>query len=261
MEEKFKIHAFYILLILVTIIILLLTIKWSNNIELVNHIAFAATLASLLLSVLAIVYAYLYNASFAGNLSKVNDASKNLSENANKLCTASENIIKELGPLPSLTQKIYDKMGEWPTALPSASHKEKVDQTSTNKGNDICVPLETLLTKSSLSGKFLFLMVYLSYKTKKAFSLVDLSAKLNLDSTYFQGYIIASSSVGLFRFTETNNIYNIVEVNPIFEKAHLNIKDRIMKQADNIGKLNKWPDLAGKIKTSVSLIDEYFTGT
>ena len=48
--EKLRIHAFYIILILVLIIIALLTVNWAGNRELAQYLNFGANLTSIVLA-------------------------------------------------------------------------------------------------------------------------------------------------------------------------------------------------------------------
>jgi hypothetical protein len=61
MEEKYKIHIGYIFSILLAAIIILVTVKWGEIPRLVELIAFALTLTSLVLALIAIAYAVYSN--------------------------------------------------------------------------------------------------------------------------------------------------------------------------------------------------------
>jgi hypothetical protein len=63
-----KTHEGYILFILLSILIGVLTVKWSEVPKLTEYLSFALTLASLLLAVMAIGYAIYSNQGLATNL-------------------------------------------------------------------------------------------------------------------------------------------------------------------------------------------------
>lgn len=63
--EKAKIHFWYIIAILVAIIIFLIVNNFGNNIELVGYVSFAATIASIFLAVISIIYAFYSNSQLS----------------------------------------------------------------------------------------------------------------------------------------------------------------------------------------------------
>src|SRR5256885_13949970 len=101
MEEKYKIHAFYILTILIAVIIILLTIRWTGIPNLVEYITFALTLTSLVLAALAIIYAFYSNSSFSQNISTLNNVSRDVSDTAKELSKATNNLSLQIESIPS----------------------------------------------------------------------------------------------------------------------------------------------------------------
>jgi hypothetical protein len=57
MDERYKIHAAYILFILVTIIVLLISVRWGGIPTLADKLSFSLTFASLVVGLLAFAYA------------------------------------------------------------------------------------------------------------------------------------------------------------------------------------------------------------
>ena len=71
METKYKIHVFYILSILIAIIIILITVRWSEVPKLVDYITFALTVTSLALALLAIIYSMYSNTTLSETVSSI----------------------------------------------------------------------------------------------------------------------------------------------------------------------------------------------
>src|SRR5438105_13887747 len=78
MKDTAKIHIGYIISILVVVNIVTLAAKWGSIKDLVTYVSFAATLASLLLAILAIVYSYFSSGSLATYSERVSKASESL---------------------------------------------------------------------------------------------------------------------------------------------------------------------------------------
>src|SRR5437773_2456443 len=96
MDEKHKIHAFYILLILGSVIVGLVAVKWSTIPSLPELITFALTITSLVLAVLAIVYAYVSNSSSAQTTARLTDAAEDIVDSGDVVRRATEQLRVEV---------------------------------------------------------------------------------------------------------------------------------------------------------------------
>src|SRR2546425_6853066 len=102
MEEKYKIHAMYVLSILVLIIIGLVTIKWSEIPNLSGYLTFSLTVTSLVLSVVAIFYTIYSNAGFASKLTELSRASQQIAAAAAELSHTSTEIQAKVEGIPQV---------------------------------------------------------------------------------------------------------------------------------------------------------------
>ena len=66
-------------------IIGLVTVNWVKIPNLVEYIAFAATLVSIVLGLLAIIYAFFSNSTFSMNISALSSIAQQISNNSNTL--------------------------------------------------------------------------------------------------------------------------------------------------------------------------------
>ena len=80
-----KIHFGYIISILVVIIIFLFTNDFKDNESIATTINFAVGLVSVVLAVVAIVYSFIANGSFAGTVSKIDAASSSIKKETESL--------------------------------------------------------------------------------------------------------------------------------------------------------------------------------
>ena len=101
MNKDYKIHSFYILLILVSIIIGLVSVNWSQVPKLVEYITFALTVSSLILAILAIVYSVYSNSSISELMGEISIATKDVvghaAKEGGKFVASASNVVKRTG--------------------------------------------------------------------------------------------------------------------------------------------------------------------
>jgi hypothetical protein len=102
MEEEYKIHTFYILLILISIIIGLITVKWSDIPKLVEYMTFALSVTSLVVGILAISYGVYSTSTFFQSSSAISTASTEITANSTQLTRTTEELARKVGEIPSL---------------------------------------------------------------------------------------------------------------------------------------------------------------
>lgn len=120
-------HFFYIVAILVGIIILLATGSIATNQEAVAYISFAATLSSLILAILAIIYSIVSNTSITTALTSINKSSDEIEK-------ASSDVIRSVSELEELSASLSDsskKVQENVAVIPSYLNAFK-DEVSNN---------------------------------------------------------------------------------------------------------------------------------
>ena len=152
MEAKYKIHAFYILLILITTIILLLTKNFGSIPSLFQYITFALTLSSITLAFIAIVYSFISNTSLSKIIATVLNASESISESASGLQSTTKNLDTRISLLPPILEKVYGKFEETTQILKEQS---KTITPSTAGAVDVTQSKESaekFLEFSSLAG-------------------------------------------------------------------------------------------------------------
>jgi len=260
METKYKIHVSYIIGILIAIIVIQNAVDWSRIPQLVTLISFAATLTSLILAFLAIIYAYYSNSTFATNISTFNQVSNTVSQQANKLSDISNLILKELGDNASSMKVIDENIKKLPETLntkmqalsDSGQEKEK-EEKSEQKNTDAFV--DNFLARSSFTGLLALHMACLSKKTLIAFNLKDLTNLIpSYDFNYIYGFLIASFSAGLLSFKEANGLWNIISVNSHLDKIICKALYERAKLLDEKFKL-----APSKSLDDIKVVEKYFS--
>src|SRR5262245_46405287 len=102
MDKAARIHAFYILLILGSVIVTFVVIDWGPIKDLANLVSFAATVTSLLLAVIAIVYSFVYNTRAAEATGELKVASDGIGKSATAVQESAADLRARLEQLPNL---------------------------------------------------------------------------------------------------------------------------------------------------------------
>jgi hypothetical protein len=101
--DKHIVHERYILFILLSVLVGVVTVKWSDVPKLTEYLGFALTLASLLLAVMAIGYAIYSNHGLETNLVSLVSSIGEVKEIASSLSTSSLTLSNDLQTLSERT--------------------------------------------------------------------------------------------------------------------------------------------------------------
>ena len=215
MEDKLKIHGSYIILILMAVIVVLATVQWATIPDLANYLTFALTLASMLLALLAIIYAYFSNSSLSksttmleGSAREVRSASDEVKQATHLLQVHLASVPEDIRGLSSRVDQTYSavaKLLQAPiTPLPS----------ETRKVTDEFV--RSYLEASSPLGILTLYACALANKKGVPLDLSTLSNRLNYgDDDYMMAYIIASAAAGVLTHQFMDDNVVIREIHPL----------------------------------------------
>jgi len=276
MEEKYKVHFFYIIGILLAIIIGLISVEWAKIPYLVEYITFALTLSSLLLAILAIVYSMISNNTFSGLIEKLNSSAEYLQESSRKVSTGYDMILEKFQEIPSSINDVRESVYTTHDLLKKAT-EESFKNTATEKesGSEEKKPLtESLLETTTIRGLETIFLLNQSYLRKKPFSWDDLNKFEDFKSSigYMQGYTFALRGLGIID-QEVSDDGEILTVsideyisNNIDRIARQRIEEEAMdfemeviglnsqKEADN----ERLQEAAAEWANSLRVIEDYF---
>ena len=262
MNEKYKIHAVYILFILVSVIIVLVTVRWSQIPNLADLITFALTLSSLILAALAIGYAVYSNSSFSQSIATLNNVSRDVSETAKDISRATEDLSQKIEFIPSKLERMEDKVEQTNIMLRQYSERQEgqiPDQDERRAAGEI---VDSFVAKISMSGIYILYSCALAYTKKVPFDLEDLSQTIDhLQRSYAQGFLIATDSAGLLTFNESKGLYNIIDMN---ERLRESLLQEFNSRLAGIDKDENWTGVLEKeqyknmAREKLSKIDKYF---
>lgn len=223
MESKYKVHTFYVILILVSIIIGLISVEWSKVPSLVDYITFALTLSSLILAGLAIVYSIYSNTSLSSSLAQISNAatdvqgaSKQISESNDRLKAEVEKLPLRLDQVDKNITNTHKVLKEFSLSRERDSIPDTLNENEAKKINEDIVV--NFMKTSSLTGIQALFIVELSYRTKTSFSFKEIINSIpdspdNID--YWQAYIVATSCFELISYqSDAQNRISINYIHP-----------------------------------------------
>lgn len=232
-NTNYKTHVGYIIFILIAIIILLVAVEWGKIEKLVEYITFALTLTSLVLALLAIVYAVFSNSKFVQNITTLTNISDEVKRNSFELKSATDDLKSKIEAIPDSlkdVEKNTSKTNELLEKLSQSPISDDLIGNKINKGENLeTITIDELLTdiitNSSFLGKLLLYASYLSLTKKESFSLDDLFQE---NKDYAFGFLSVLTSLGIILYTTKKDIYTVSHVS---QKILDEISDEVMKIA------------------------------
>ena len=204
MTPNSKIHFCWTIAVLTAIIIILLAVKWSGIENLANTLNFALTLTSLVLAVIAIIYAIVANNAFAGTVSHIEIAASTIRDMVKEIPDKLNVIAQKTSDMHQLIANAASPQVKRTTQPPHPAEESAAIQKFA-----IAVT-EEFLRASSWNGLKLLYVCRTCCEKKIAF---DLKQLCSLDGAmsydYAMGYFVASASAQFLQFN-TNDYINIL---------------------------------------------------
>lgn len=251
MEEKYRIHAFYILFILSSIIVALVTVNWGTIPRLPELITFALTVTSLVLALLAIVYAYVSNSSFYRTIGELTSAATEVMASAADVRDATDKLNSSISPLPILITHVSQRVEETNALVREYSAKQISTAVIPSKdaGPDKD-SIEHSLTTSSLYGLFALYLVEQAFSHNKTIDLNKIGEELAIAPMYLHGYVVATSAMGLFQLLGGIGDLKPTQINEDFRRM---IGDHLLKCINAMKDETRRAVFLGKIETAKRL--------
>lgn len=228
--KKHKIHTFYISGILVFIIIELVTglcMGDSNHAEILSYVNFAATLSSLIMSVVAIIFTIVTSNRGDEQYKKIDNVSDKVAESLSKFSEKTAGLDLSIASFQSISDGLSQNINtiiQAITEIRENTKELKVQQEhplgkgktgKTDFMNE--VPTDSLVQRiislGSFSGNIALYACILSKEKGKAFSIKDITESPE-DASYKFGYLIACGSVGIISGQITMESCHIQDCNP-----------------------------------------------
>lgn len=269
-KPNLGIHFFYVTFILVAIIILLATTKWTELAKFTDYLSTAATITSLVLGLLAIIYAYISNDSLSQTTGVLSESASQAQESTVKIASLlatvdsvaagssrtnerlagilddlksqMRSLDETVSTLDSQASAITAVLPEIPKGLDAIGKRleEFVQAPPKHDNKSVTPPIseESLnalanlcVTQASPAGLLLMYACHLSYSSKIEFNVKSFSKDFSTGD-YMYGFFIAIWSIDLIEFTRGKpaSMVTVTQCPPEFENA----REKFVEKIDNL---------------------------
>lgn len=248
-----RLHLGYICGICIFLIVELATyicIQSDHSVEIVSYISFASTLSSLILSVVAIIYAIVSNNKGEVQYGKIDTASSKISDSVSEFSKKSEeltqglsDVLAKLDEVKNISIETRDNVSQMNRAglnnpkdsqsdIKQSLSSDQVDNTITDeveKKDGIDVEKQVIEAKNQASqdtiervvsgfvnmgsfvGNLSLLACVYSHDMNKPFNASDIFPPSSQDNNmYIFGYIIASTALGVVTAQNINGKFQVI---------------------------------------------------
>lgn len=274
-----KLHLYYICGICIFIIIELSTyicIQSDHSVEIISYVSFASTLSSLILSVVAIIYAIVSNNKGEVQYGKIDSASSRITDSVSEFSTKSEELTQGLNKVLSKldevknisieTRESVSQMNRAGLNNPKDSQSDITHSLSSDEINDevkdeqnIDVEKKIIETRNQVSqetidkvvsgfvnvgsfiGNLSLLACVYSRDVNKPFNAQDIFPPSMQDNNmYIFGYITAATALGVVTAQNINGKFQVINyyesIKPLLEE---NLRNYISRTNDPAQPYNK----------------------
>jgi len=225
-----SLHFRYIVGILVAIIIFLCTKNFGNQDKLANALNFALGLTSMVLAILAIVYAFVANNAFAGTVSKIVSAAESIKAETVQLDQSLRKVEAVVDSIPKSLAKIeggIDKANQILESQPKAELPPPAKQDDAKVLEYAKAVIDRFMTSTSWNGIKVLYFCLMAAKEKKPYNLRDWTTKdPSLSFDYAYGFLVAAGSAGFVFLNDDNGVVRIHSLPEI-------VSERLMVEVNN----------------------------
>lgn len=233
MNTTAKVHVTYVIGILIAVIISLVTVRWGSVPDLVNLLTFALTLTSIVLALLAIVYAFLSNTSLAQSLGQLGSVSNDVARSSESLAVSAQDLQGKIGQIPAIMGKVSDQVAATHELVRGMSNQESAQvidhhlETASRDG-------AAMVAIASPVGKVALLMAAGSFQQKRAFEMRRLCDETGFDMhrEYIWGWMMALDAIGSIDIRVAKGVSTVVEYDEALLKAIMTAADAAAPDAD-----------------------------
>lgn len=260
-ELHYRYNLVYGGIFLLSVIVVLLSVKWGAIQGLVEYISFGLTLTSLFLALIAIIYAIISNTTFSQHLGTLQSATQGVVDAAGSLSKVTASLESKVGEIPVLIRNVESKLDEARkeikerTLQQEAASPDAMTKEEPPKGIDPAAFISFFLERSSFNGLLALYTAQLAHATKKPFDIGKVWAGTSLSADYGLGYLVACTSTGMVNHTAKDSMWSITfwaaEMPDIRPKLTAWLQERAKEKPD------MW-NVDNETATMIAPIEAYF---
>jgi hypothetical protein len=265
MNSNAKLHVFYTFAMLLATIVALITVEWGGITDLVGYINFSAAVSSLILAVLAIVYAYLSTNSQAQQIGVLQAAAREVAQSAAEVKAASSELHGRIAVIPDELKNMGKRFDETQSAIASLAQRAAPDPpksaADTAKADPSAETVRRFLTKVSLNGAAGLYAAVQAHDREMPLNLRELAKQVPTMGSYeYQwGFLIAARSSDMLTFADDVNS-NVTSISSVLGSE---VRQAVLQRGTTLD--NKYPKLAGKqnftqrAADTIAAIDKFYS--
>ncbi|MBF0133550.1 MAG: hypothetical protein HQL75_13315 [Magnetococcales bacterium] len=248
MKTPATIHATYLVIIALACLGAIVSIDF-GDVAFFRRLTYALIIAALAVSILSIVYVFLSNTTIPTTLKEMERISVRIHEAAQQFDMRPESV-KEFEALSGLIRTESQRLSQEIQTLTAP--------TSKKSDNDLDNLSTRVLDASAPMGLVLLYAVSLAFKQQKNLELKVLCQTVALpegSEFYFQGWILAMTTTGLFKTRFDDQLTAIIEY------VHPSLQEGIQKRIpEKIAQLKETGDeaYATNIMATVAQLEKFF---
>lgn len=255
-KVKVKIHAAYIIGILLAIIVLLASVRFGNIQGLADRLSFALTLASLLLAVLAIAYNVVTNTSFSRTISTLEGASRDIARISNSVSEAAKDLSTKVEVIPSKLESMEGKVSEMTLLMKQVPEKQTQIPPDINESNAMEKVVNYFIKYQHPGALIVLYLCSLSLAKKKPFNPMDFTKESGfkfLSASYIIGGNTVFNSIRFVTFQIDDRNYQTTYIHPKLEP----VTRPFIEEA--INRIIKSDEIKKNLVSDLDQIDKYFS--
>ncbi|RUR46239.1 hypothetical protein [Vreelandella populi] len=272
-RKIFRLHRNYSISILVAIIVILLSIHATDAPKLYENISFASTMSSLILSIIAIIYALQTSGTLASSLNKIQKISTRLNKTSIKIEKSNINLSKKIDLIPSEFAFLKEKIDNSHKVLENLNFNDKNDKDESIDSNYELPEtlIEAYVERANRSLLDILMLFTLVHKKKSNVKINDMifSSDSDLITGLAIGVLQTIISLKLIKYKKTtskdNEVYiKLVEMNESlkdlverkYAETYSTDRDEDTEDKEDTG-FNLPLDYDGRIRKLNEIIHEY----
>ncbi|WP_289054180.1 hypothetical protein [Carboxylicivirga marina] len=213
MKDNSRVHFGYVVAFLILIIIIIGTIRLGDDANLVQYMSFALTLTSLVLALLAIVYAFFSNNQFSSNINALSGVTEEVKKASKGLSNLSDNITESINRIPKHLEDVKKETQVASEAILQMKKGESINEEDDGTNKNLSdIQLDSYLKTGSFWGLITLYAVNKYFEKKEWFEIKKFIDN-NENREYAYGYFISSSAIGIFEYSVKENKFFIDRMN------------------------------------------------
>jgi len=205
-----KVHATYVLGILLMVIIVLFTVRWGGIPDLVKYVSFALTTTSLLLAVLAIAYSIYANTSLSSTLSHLSASASTLSSSVQDLQGVSARLTNKVDDIPTSVEGVTKRIEDTHALLKRMSERADEPVADPRPPGQTRSPVASFAARSSSWGLMGLYACKLANKKGVGFDPAKVASAVPfLNADYVYGFLVAASVAGMLEAKSSHSIITV----------------------------------------------------